>query len=216
MIVAVRTTPRRLFRDREDAFANTLVLLVTSAGWLGSFALMASNSPALNVLGLLLCAHAMVMAAYLVHEAAHQTLFAIPRVNRWVGETMSFMAGSPYASFERIRHMHIRHHLDRADLICFDFKRLLGRRPTVRRALQICEWAYIPATECLMHLQVVWRPFFVRSQRRYLPRAAAMLVVRTVLLIGLWSFAPKAVTLRHRPRCAAARAQFLRCFPSHL
>lgn len=195
MTVAVLTTPRRLFRDGQDALANTLVLLLTSIGWLGSFALMAAYSPLLNVLGMMLCAHAMVVAAYLVHEAAHQTLFAIPSVNRWVGESMSFVAGSPYASFERIRHMHIRHHLDRADLICFNFKRLLQRHPTVRRILQILEWAYIPATESLMHMQVVWRPFFVRSQRRYLPRTAAMLAVRIALLIWLWSLAPKAVLL---------------------
>src|ERR1019366_477840 len=85
--------------------------------------------------------------------------------NRWIGEAMSFIAGSSYASFERIRHMHIRHHLDRADLTCFDFKGLMRRRPAIRRALQGLEWAYIPATEVLMHLQVIWRPFVQRSQR---------------------------------------------------
>ena len=85
--------------------------------------------------------------------------------------------------------MHIRHHVDRADVACFDFKGLMRRRPGVRRTLQCLEWAYLPATEALMHLQVIWRPFFVRSQRRHLPRAAAMLIVRCVLLalLGLWS-----------------------------
>ena len=38
---------------------------------------------------------------------------------------MGFMAGAGYASFDRIRHMHLRHHRDRADLSCFDFKGLL-------------------------------------------------------------------------------------------
>jgi len=86
--------------------------------------------------------------------------------------------------------MHIRHHVDRADLTCFDFKGLMSRRPAVRRALEMLEWAYVPATEILMHLQVVWRPFFVASQRRHLPRAAAMLAVRCALLalLGLWSW----------------------------
>ena len=182
--------PRGLFRDREAALANTLVLAWTCVGWLGSFALMGSSTVILNVAGVLLCAQTMIFAAYLVHEAAHQTLFAAHAANTVAGEAMSFIAGSAYASFERIRHMHIRHHLDRADLTCFDFKGLMRRRPGVRRTLQILEWAYVPATEALMHGQVIARPFFVASQRRHLPRAAAMLIVRGGLLalLGLWSW----------------------------
>jgi fatty acid desaturase len=181
--------PRGLFRDREAAVANTLVLAWTCTGWLGSFALMDAHAGILNIAGALLCAHTMVLAAYLVHEAAHQTLFASHSANAVAGETMNFIAGSAYASFERIRHMHIRHHLDRADLTCFDFKGLMRRRPGVRRTLQVLEWAYVPATEVLMHWQVIGRPFFVASQRGYLPRVAAMLIVRGGLLalLGLWS-----------------------------
>ena len=180
---------RPLFRDRTAAAANSLALVWASAAWLGSFALMATHSIALNALGVLLCAHGMVLAAYLIHEAAHQNLFTTARANRWAGELMNFIAGSCYASFERIRHMHIRHHCERADLTCFDFRGLMRRRPWLRRLLQGLEWAYLPATEILMHLQVVWRPFLQRSQRRHLPRVAAMLVLRLALLcaLGAWS-----------------------------
>ncbi|MGO9512758.1 MAG: fatty acid desaturase family protein [Steroidobacteraceae bacterium] len=190
MNTAAPLSTRTLFRDREAALANSFVLLWTCAGWIGSFALMGAHAALLNIAGVLLCTHAMVLAAYLIHEAAHQNLFVAPGLNRLAGEVMSFIAGSCYASFERIRHMHIRHHVDRADLTCFDFKSLLLRRPGLRRTLQYLEWAYVPATEALMHLQVIWRPFFVRSQRRYLPRAAAMLIVRCLLLalLGLWSW----------------------------
>jgi len=182
--------PQTLFRDREAAVANTLAVAWTCVVWLGSFALMGAQSAVLNVVGVLLCAHAMVLAAYLIHEAAHQTLFAPHWANALAGETMSFIAGSSYASFERIRHMHIRHHVDRADVTCFDFKGLMRRRPTVRRTLQILEWAYVPATELLMQAQVIWRPVFVGAQRRHLPRVAAMLILRgtALLLLGLWSW----------------------------
>lgn len=184
-----------LFRDREAAAANCSVLLWTPLSWLASFALMAANSAALNVLGTLLCLHTMVLAAYLVHEAAHQTLFALPAANAAAGESMSFIAGSSYASFERIRHMHIRHHVERADLTCFDFLGLLRRRPLLRRSLQMLEWAYVPASELLMHAQVVVRPFFVRSQRANLSRAATMLVVRCALLAALAWWSLKAFAL---------------------
>lgn len=194
---------RSLFRDREAAFANTTMLLWVSIGWLLSFALMGNAALLVNIIGVLLCTHTMVLAAYLIHEAAHQTLFATRGANLAVGEGMNFIAGSAYASFERIRHMHIRHHVDRADLSCFDFKGLLQRRPALRRALEVMEWGYIPATEILMHLQVVWRPFFVPSQRSHLPRSLLMLLVRCTLLVllGLWSL--KALALY----CVAVIAQ---------
>ena len=166
MKITLPSGARPLFRDADGALPNTLMLSWTTLGWLASFPLMAAPSPWLNGLGTLLCLHTMVLAAYAIHEAAHYTLFSSPDLNRRAGEWLSFMAGSSYASFERIRHLHIRHHRDRADLTCFDFKGLMRSRPALKRALQLLEWAYIPATELLMHLQVVWRPFFVRSQRR--------------------------------------------------
>ena len=189
MTAVVQTVPSSLFRDREGALVNTAMLVWITAGWCSSLLAMGAQSIPLNILGVLLCAHTMVLAAYMIHEAAHQTLFNPQWANTLAGEAMNFIAGSAYASFERIRHMHIRHHMDRADVACFDFKALMRRRPAVRRALQIMEWGYLPATEALMHLQVIWRPFFSPAQRRHLPRAAAMLVLRVCLLalLGIWS-----------------------------
>jgi fatty acid desaturase len=189
MSTAAYFTTRALFRDREGAILNTLVLLWIAAGWLGSFALMASHSVPVNIVGILLCAHSMVLAAYLIHEAAHQTVFAVPWANRWVGEAMNFIVGSSYASFERIQHMHLRHHRERTDLACFDFKALMRRHPAMRRTLEALEWAYVPGTEIMMHLQVICRPFLVRSQRAHLPRVVAMLILRggLLVLLGMWS-----------------------------
>ena len=184
-----------LFREAAGAVPNTLAIGYASSAWLASFALMGADPVATNVIGVLLCAHAMVIAAYLIHEAAHYTLFASPALNRAIGEWVNFIAGSCYASFERIRHMHLRHHRDRADVTCFDFKGLMHRRPGLRRAIEVLEWAYIPATEILMHLQVVWRPFFVATQRPHRPRATAMLALRLGLLCALAWWSPKAAVL---------------------
>jgi fatty acid desaturase len=189
MNTTAQSAARGIFRDRVGALANSAVLAWVAGGWLASFALMGAASPLLNVLGVLLCTHTMVLAAYLIHEAAHQTLFTEQRLNYAVGECMNFIAGSSYASFERIRHMHIRHHVDRADLACYDYKSLFERRPALRRTLELLEWCYVPATEVLMHAQVILRPFLQRSQRRHLPRVLAMLALRGGLLalLGLWS-----------------------------
>ncbi len=193
--MAVSVTDLRVFRDAHAARINSLVMATTVGGWLGAFWLMARPEIALNLLGILLCAQCMLWAAYLVHEAAHQALFVGPRLNRLAGESASFIAGASYASFERIRRLHIRHHVDRADLVCFDYRAFIRRHPQLCRILQALEWAYIPATEVLMHLQVIWRPLLVKSQRAYLPRALGMLLIRGLLLVLLASWSVKALLL---------------------
>ena len=193
MNVAASHAPRRLFRDRRDALIQPLLLGATGGAWLGSFWLMSRPGLIADLLGTLLCAYAMVIAAYLMHDAAHQALFAGRRANHCAGEALNFIAGSAYASFQRIMHLHIRHHVDRIDPTCFDFKALLARHAMLRATLQALEWAYLPAAEILMHLQVVARPFFVRSQRRHLPRVMLMLLLRLGLLAGLYALSPRAV-----------------------
>jgi fatty acid desaturase len=195
MNAAARNAPPTLFRDWADARAHGLVLSYVVLGWLGSFGLMASRSATLDILGVLLCAHTMVLAAYLLHEAAHQTLFISRLGNQWVGEVMNCIASSGCASFERIRHLHIRHHLDRADLVCFDFKTLMQQRSRARRILQAFEWAYIPAVEILMHLQVLVRPFFSAARRQYLPRVLVVLGLRVLLLTLLVTWSLRAALL---------------------
>ena len=184
-----------LWRESEGALPNTLALAYATLGWLASFTLMAAEAWWWNAFGVLLCTHTMVIAAYLVHEAAHYTLFASPAINRLAGETVNFVAGSAYASFERIRHMHLRHHRDRADVTCFDVREFLQTHAAIRRMVCALEWAYVPAVEIIMHLQVIVRPFVVPSQRKHLPRAAAMLALRVGLLASLASVSVKALVL---------------------
>jgi fatty acid desaturase len=185
----------QLFREQQGALANMLVLVWVSIGWLGSFALMGARGIGCNVAGVLVCAHSMVLAAYLIHEATHQSLLANSAANRRMGEWLSFIAGASYASFERIRHMHMRHHRDRVDLACYDGRTLMRRYPLLRRVIEAMEWSYIPAAEILAHLQVIYRPMLARSQRRYLPRVLVVLALRGVLLIALATWSLKAALL---------------------
>src|SRR5580693_4072474 len=129
-----------IFRESRGVLPTTLALAWCSLGWLGSFALMASSQALWNVLGVLICTHCMVIAAYMIHEAAHQSVFASPRANAAVGECLGFVAGASYVSFERIRHLHMRHHRDRVDLACFDYKSLLREHVWLRRLIQFAEW----------------------------------------------------------------------------
>jgi fatty acid desaturase len=186
---------KTLWRESAGAIPNTLALGYAVLGYIAGFVLMAQSSWLLAAAGVLLTVHAMVLAAYLVHEAAHYTLFAAPSHNRIAGEAMSWIAGSAYASFERIRHMHLRHHRERTDVTCFDYKSFLRRHPALRRLAYALEWFHVPAVEVLMHTQVILRPFLDRSQRVHMPRAAMVLLLRTVLLAALAWVSPRAAVL---------------------
>jgi len=191
----ITATTGTLWREAAGALPNTLAIGYATGAYALSFLLMAVEPAWLNAIGVVLCAHAMVMAAYLIHEAAHYTLFASPAHNRIAGEAMNWIAGSACASFERIRHLHLRHHRDRADVTCFDYKALLRSSAGLRRLVTALEWAYVPAVELIMHAQIVLRPFLDRSQRRHLPRVASVLALRMVLLTTLAWLSPKAAIL---------------------
>jgi fatty acid desaturase len=189
-------TPPRLFREPEGALPNTLALGYALGGYVLAFVLLTGSGLGSAVLGVLLAAHSMFIAAYLLHEAMHQSLFAGRLANRVAGEVLSFVAGGSYASYERMRRLHLRHHHERADVSCFDYKAFLRRCPDPVRALVLAlEWVYVPAVEVLMHLQVIVRPFVQPSGRRHLPRVVGMLVLRVGLLVLLAVAASRAVPL---------------------
>ena len=68
-----------------------------------------------RLLACVLAAHTLVISAYLVHDAAHNTLCASEANNTRLGEACLWLCGGAAASFARVRHMHVRHHRDRQD-----------------------------------------------------------------------------------------------------
>lgn len=181
----------RIMREPEGVLPNSLALTyAVTAQILGLFLITRSQVAAV-LAGILIAAHSMVIAAYLIHECAHMNLFRAQTLNRWAGELMAWIAGAAYASFERIRHFHIRHHRDRADVARFDYKVFLNNRPRwVRRLVYALEWAYIPAVELIMHGQVLVSPFVDASLRSERARVLVVLLTRVALFLWLYSVQP--------------------------
>jgi fatty acid desaturase len=181
----------RLMREPEGVLPNSLALAYVVTAQITGLFFLTRQQPWLVPAGILLTAHSMVIASYLVHECAHMTLFRARGLNRWVGELMAWVAGAAYTSYERIRHFHIRHHRDRADVARFDYKTfLLAGPPWVRRLVYALEWAYIPAVELIMHAQVMLRPFTDASLACARPRVLVVLLSRAALFLWLFSLQP--------------------------
>jgi fatty acid desaturase len=186
----------RIFRAPDGALPNTLALAYVVGGYALGVALLTADAWGWNAAGVLLTAHTLIWAAYFIHEFAHQSIFRAAEANNRWGALMSWMAGSCYAPFAALRRKHMRHHIDRADVVTFDYKAFLARSPRWMTKLVLAlEWLYVPAVEFIMHGYVIVLPFLKPERHVERPRVLAILAVRAAAFALLGWIAPKAVLL---------------------
>lgn len=179
-----------LFRHADGVRPNALALAVVLLGYPAGVLLLGAPAGALNLGGFVLLVLALTWSAYFIHEFAHHAIFASAQTNTRWGVLMSWINGSCYARFEEMRRKHMRHHVERADVVTFDVHGFIQRAPAgFRGAVLALEWAYIPAVELLMHSFVVLRPFRAGGSTKERARMLAIVAVRVVgfALLGWWS-----------------------------
>jgi fatty acid desaturase len=185
---------QRLWRETHGTLPNTFALVYGILGHaLGIYMIL---QPGLLpvIPGILLTGHTLIICAYLVHESAHMTLLKARRHNELVGEVLLWIVGAGYASFQRVRHMHLRHHQDRADVSCFDYQAFLQRQPGIVQKLVVAlEWAYIPAIELIMHGQVIIRPFLEEHLKPCRKRVMLMAASRLGFFALMFFISPWAI-----------------------
>lgn len=185
-----------LLRDRGGFWPLVAVTGYVFGGYFGGLGLLLfATSPVWLVVGTLLTAHAMVIAAYLLHECGHNTLFRRNEHNARFGRVLNWIAGSAYARFEDIRAKHMRHHVDNADVIAFDHAVFLQRHPLLRRVVEALEWAYVPALPVLMHWTQIVLPFVWESRRHLRGRVLGVLAIRGTIFLAVLVWNPLAALL---------------------
>lgn len=190
--------PKPLFRYADGPVPNSLAMTYSLLGYVLGIGLLFADSWLLKAAGTLLLGHAMIIGAYLMHEFAHGTIFSKPAHNARAGELFSWMTGGCYAGFQDLRHKHMRHHVDRADVLTFDSKVFIKGLPAwARKIILALEWAYIPAVELLLHGYVILLPFLDSSdkQRARRPVVAATLAIRVAAFALLGWLSPVALVL---------------------
>ncbi|WP_200959352.1 fatty acid desaturase family protein [Hydrogenophaga sp. Root209] len=178
-----------VFRYEDGVWPNVSAMGFTVLGWPAGIALLGQTSWLLNALGVLLVAQTLIWSAYFIHEFAHNAIFRTPQANERWGTLMSWINGSCYASFADMRRKHMRHHVERADVITFDSQAFLRAHPLVRRVVLALEWAWIPAVEFVMRGFVIAMPFMGDKKKEARGRVIGVVVVRLVALalLGWWS-----------------------------
>ncbi len=178
-----------LFRHADGVWPNSAALAFTVLGWPAGIALLGQDHWAWNAVGVLLVALTLTWSAYFIHEFAHQAIFRTPQANERWGVLMSWINGSCYASFADLRRKHMRHHVERADVITFDLQGFLRSHPWLCRTVLALEWLYIPAVEFVMRGFVVALPFMGERKKAARGRVLGVALVRLSAwgLLAWWS-----------------------------
>ncbi|MDH2917542.1 MAG: fatty acid desaturase [Gallionella sp.] len=186
----------RIFRHADGAIPNLLALSYVLSGYAIGLWLMATASLVVALLATLWFAHALIIAAYLFHEFAHDTIFARHESNTWGGVLMTWLTGSCYARYEHLRHKHVRHHVDRADVISLDTKALIQSFPSpLRRLVLLLEWCHLPAVELMMHGFVIALPFLREERRADRKRVLLIMLLRGIAFAALAYYSIQALLL---------------------
>jgi len=180
------------FLDKESATYHSGALLYTLAGYLAGFAGILHESLWVNVIATVLLGHAMVIAAYMVHECSHNTVFISNRDNARLGEALLWVVGSNYGTYEDIRYKHFRHHVDNDDVVWFDYEVFFKRHPLVLYITKALEWCYIPAHCLIMHFVTMLSGFLIPERRDQRGRNLFVILLRGGLFLLLCLLSPKA------------------------
>lgn len=180
-------------RDAKGLWPNIAALSYVIASYLLGWWCLFHPALVINVGGALLLGHAMIIAAYLVHDCAHNAIFKNTSHNVRLGTALNWICGGCYGRFEDVRYKHLRHHGANADLISFDYRAFLQRHPFLLKMVAALEWFYIPAVEILMHAVLMLTPFLLPGRAAQRGRVCAVAIIRGLLLVGVASISLRAV-----------------------
>lgn len=184
------------FRYADGIVPNLAALSGILIGYPLGLVLLVQSFWLLQVAGFILVTIALIWSAYFIHEFSHLSIFKTPSANRRWGTLMSWINGSCYASFDAMRKKHMRHHVERADVITFDVQKFLRAAPAWLRQLVLAlEWAYFPAVEFLMRGFVIALPFTRKNSMRARLRTISIFVLRSSGFALLAWVSPLAVVL---------------------
>lgn len=178
------------FRDSSGWIFHGAAVGYAVVGFVLGLLGILNEAVVLNILGTLLLAHAMTIAAYMIHECGHNVVFHRARDNAKLGGFLSWICGAAYGTYEDIRYKHFRHHVDNDDVVWFDYDQFFEQHPVTTKVIRVLEWFYIPAHDLLMHAVMVFTSFVIPQRRNQRLRNIGVIVVRGTLftLLAVYSF----------------------------
>lgn len=181
------------YKYRDGLLPNSLAFTYVFAGY--PLAIAGLFDDALWPLACLWLGHILVIAAYLFHECAHNTLFATAAQNAFVGKLLVFITGGCYSGYNRLREKHVRHHVQRKDILAVDAHLLLQKKPFLKKIIRRLTWFYIPAFEVYTHWLATLAPFYIDELKEKRGRVMVLMLLRGSLFLLLAIASLKAAVL---------------------
>lgn len=185
----------RYFKKPKGLKMHGLALSYALVAYIGGLAGLWSNFWLINVAAVLFLAHGMIIAAYMVHECGHNTVFRRNKHNARLGTALTWLCGAAYGTYDDIRYKHFRHHVDNDDVVWFDYEAFFRRHPMVYRVTVFLEFFYIPAHDLIMHIIMIFCSFIIPQCRDQRVRNVSVIVIRGGIFLILAVSYPKVALL---------------------
>ena len=183
----------QLFRYSDGNLANTVALVyIVSAYALSLYTLTFFNFW-LSIFSVFFLAHGMIISAYLIHECIHNSIFKSTKINRAFGITSAWLLGCAYLPYDLLKEKHLRHHVERKDVLSIDYRSWLEKHSLVNSCVRLLHKFHFPAVEWLTHWLSMMSPFFIHSRKQYRLRAIIVSLSRVTFFVFLFYLSPSLV-----------------------
>lgn len=178
---------RALLRDPSSLWPNLAAVTYILLGYFGGWWALFQENNYLFAVGVIGIAHSMTIAAYLMHDCGHNSIFKDTEFNSRLGRWLNVICGSNYGTYEDMRYKHMRHHVDNCEPVTFDYRSWLKQHPLIHKAVNLLEWAYIPAVELIMHAMQIVAPFIYEDKRDQRGRVIRVTLTRfSLFALIIW------------------------------
>jgi omega-6 fatty acid desaturase (delta-12 desaturase) len=189
------TTKTLIIKHEAGGLYYGLAVGYACLGYVLGFVGLFADSWILNTAGTVVLAHAMSIAAYLIHECGHNLVFSSIADNAKLGRAMSWLCGAAYGTYEDIRYKHFRHHVDNDDVVWFAYDEFFEQHPLTTRIIRLLEWFYIPAHDLIMHFVMVFTSFLIPQRCEQRLRNIIVILIRGGLFTAALLIVPKVAAI---------------------
>ena len=180
----------QLYRYSDGNLANTTALNYTICAYILSMYTLSVGNLWFFLFSIILLAHGMVISAYLVHEFIHNSFFKDPKLNRIFGIIGVWILGCGYLPYDLLREKHLRHHVERKDVLAIDYRSWLAHHPTFFLLIQTLQKIHFPAVEWLTHILGMISPFLIHSRKHHRLRTIMVFISRIIFFGLLYALSP--------------------------
>jgi fatty acid desaturase len=168
-----------------------IVLLYTFLGYFAALACILVRSLPINIFGILLLTHTVVLSGLLNHELMHRAVVRSPRFNDFLGSVVSLLNGARYIPFDLLRRQHMAHHINKVGVDGFSITEWFKNKSRFTQTFLITlEYFYFPILTIFSRTRALFYPFWNVKYHHLRRRILIALLFQAVALFLFYKINP--------------------------